>query len=745
MVAVADTFASSTSRRLLLRARPDLAFKRHRYHGRTYWVVKDPIALQYFRFQEEEYALLRWLDGRTSLDELKRRFEAEFRPQKIRVEELQQFVGMLHKSGLILSDAAGQGRQLWLRRRERTWKEWGGRLANLLAIRFRGIDPEPVLNWLYPKVRWCFTLPALVAALLLGLAAVLLVTVQFDVFQSKLPSFHQFFTAQNMIWMMLVLALTKVLHEFGHGLMCKHFGGECHEMGVMLLVLTPCLYCNVSDSWMLPNKWQRAAIGAAGMYFELVLASLATFVWWFTEPGLLHHLALSTMFVSSVSTVVFNSNPLLRYDGYYILSDVLEIPNLSQKANQALEHALSTVCLGTEPQEHPFLPERRRGLFALYAVASFAYRWFVMLSILLFLNSFLEPYKLKIVGQLLGVIAIGGLLVQPAIKVGRFFWVPGRTDQVKRARVLISLGVLAALVAVVCLLPIPHRVYSSLEVHPRGAQPIYAAAEARLEELLVEPGQRVARGDVLMRLSSADLDLEIAKLAGQRDEYLARLDSLRVQRFRDPAAQLQTPYIQESLAAVEDQLRQKQSDRERLIVTAPVDGTVLPPPLVPEPPPSDEQLHTWYGSPLSRRNLGAKFDKGTMLCQIGDPRQFEAILVIDQADIEFVDLNQDVAIKLDELPWETFRGRIREVARQEMRVSPQKLSNKSGGDLATKTDEAGIERPQSTSYQARVFPLDDPHERLRMGLLGRARIGVGWQTLGGWAWREFTRTFHFRL
>src|SRR5206468_11742270 len=146
--------------------------------------------------------------------------------------------------------------------------------------------------------------------------------------------------AKNWIYLGGTLAITKVIHEFGHGLSCKHFGGECHEMGVMLLVMTPCLYCNVSDSWMLPNKWHRAAIGAAGMYIELVMASIATFLWWFSEPGLLNNVCLAVMFVCSVTTLVFNANPLMRYDGYYILADLLEIPNLRQKAGQVLSRTL---------------------------------------------------------------------------------------------------------------------------------------------------------------------------------------------------------------------------------------------------------------------------------------------------------------------------------------------------------------------------------------------------------------------
>ena len=206
------------------------------------------------------------------------------------------------------------------------------------------------------------------------LSAALLIGVQFDDFQSKLPSFNAFFAAKNWLLLAAVLGCTKVLHEFGHGLSCKHFGGECHEMGVMLLVLTPCLYCNVSDSWMLPNKWRRAAIGAAGMYVEVVLASLCTWIWWFTEPGLLHYTCLNIMFVSSVSTILFNANPLLRYDGYYICSDLMEVPNLRQKSNQILTRKLSEYCLGMEQPEDPFLPQRNQWLFALYTVAAFLYR-----------------------------------------------------------------------------------------------------------------------------------------------------------------------------------------------------------------------------------------------------------------------------------------------------------------------------------------------------------------------------------
>ncbi|MDY0171104.1 MAG: PqqD family protein, partial [Thermoguttaceae bacterium] len=251
MATLADSLVSSSARRLPIRKRPDLSARRQTYLGRSYWVVKEPVGLNYYRFQDEEFAILNMLDGEVSLDEIKRRFEAEFPPQKITLEELQQFLGMLHRSGLVIASVPNQGRQLHKRRDERRRKEFIGAISNILCIRFKGFDPERILNWLYPKVAWAFNRWIFALSLMLMVSALTLLIVQFDVFRSRLPGFYQFFSPTNALLLALTLGVTKIFHEFGHGLTCKHFGGECHEMGVMILVLTPCLYCNVSDSWML--------------------------------------------------------------------------------------------------------------------------------------------------------------------------------------------------------------------------------------------------------------------------------------------------------------------------------------------------------------------------------------------------------------------------------------------------------------------------------------------------------------
>jgi len=745
MVTLNDSLLSSSARKSPIRKRPDLVARRQHYLGRSYWVVKDPIGLAYYRFHEEEYAILQWLDGQTSLDEIKERFEAEFPPQKITLEELQQFLGMLHRSGLVIADAQGQGRQLLKRRGERKRKEFLNAVSNILCIRFKGFDPERFLNWLHDGLDWLFAPWAVAFCCLLALSALTLVAVQFDVFQSKLPEFQQFFSIHNAFLLALVLGCTKVLHEFGHGLSCKHFGGECHEMGVMVLVLTPCLYCNVSDSWMLPNKWQRAAIGAAGMYVEVVLASICTFIWWFSEPGLLHNLCLNVVFISSVSTIIFNANPLLRYDGYYILADLTEIPNLRQKATSILSRKLGQWCLGLKPQEDPFLPQRNQIFFALYSIAAAIYRWFVALSICWFLYKLFQSYHLKFVGQLMVAMSLYGLFVMPLYQLGKFLWVPGRIDQVKKPHLYTTLGILVVAVAAFCLVPLPHSVVCILEVQARDAHPVYVDVAGNLASLDVKPGQRVVKDQTLAQLKNHDLNLEIAKLEGTLNEYRIRLVGLRQQSFRDRHAVAEIPAIQEAIKAAEDQLAEKKRDQERLCLKAPEAGMVLPPTLTPRRDDPEERLPTWSGTPLDPENLGAHLEQGTLFCQVGDPKRLEAVMVVDQADRNLIAKDQVVDIKLEGFPSVTLHGTVVEIAESELKVSPKRLSTKSGGELPTKTDtNTGIERPMSTSYQARA-PIDDPAGQYRLGLRGQARIHTKWISLGERLWRLLTHTFNFKL
>jgi putative peptide zinc metalloprotease protein len=537
-----------------------------------------------------------------------------------------------------------------------------------------------------------------------------------------------------------------VIHEFGHGLSCKHFGGECHEMGVMFLVLTPCLYCNVSDSWMLPNKWHRATIGAAGMYFELILASICTFLWWFSEPGMLNQLALSTMFVCSVSTVVFNANPLLRYDGYYILSDLTEIPNLRQKASQILNRKLGAWCLGLEEPDDPFLPQRNQVFFALYTVAASIYKWVVMFGILYFLYKVLEPYDLKIISQMLASVSVGSLVLVPLYKVGKFFYVPGRLHKVKRKNVYTTLSLLAVVAAFVFFVPLPYRVLCPLELKPRDAEAVYVQAPGVLQKIEVKTGQKVTKDQELGQMQSLPLDMEINELEGKIAQDEVKLEVLQARQFefRNSSAALAIPALQEALIAAKETLAQRRQDRDRLKLVAPIAGTVLSPPMVPKrPDPTNQQLPNWTGTPLEESNLGAYLEPPALYCQIGDPGKWEVNIVIEQDDIEFISEGQKVKVQFESLPGHTFNTEIIDIG-PEMEFTSRQLSSKGGGNLMSKQDETGAERPINTSYQARAA-IDDNSGLLTQGLRGNARISAEWQPIGKRAWRWFMRTFNFHM
>ena len=739
--------ASSSSRPLPLRVRLDLSAVQRTYQGRTYWVVKDPLNLKYYRFEEEEYRLLMMLDGEICPDEVKQNFDFQFAPQKISMRELYQLIGMLYRSGLLISDATDQGASLLKRADEKSSAQFRQSLTNVMAIRFKGFDPDGLLTALNPLTRHFFTWPVFAMVLLLWLASGALLFAQFETFLTKLPSIDEFFASKNWLWLAIVLGVTKVIHELGHGLACKRFGGQCHEMGAMLLVFTPCLYMNVSDSWMLKSKWQRAFIAAAGMYVELILAAIAVFIWWFSHPGIVNQIALNVIFVCSVSTLIFNANPLLRYDGYYILSDVLEIPNLRSKATKVLQDFIGSLCLGMPVSEDPFLPTRRRWLFGLYSVAAAAYRWLITFSIFWFVYRIFEPYGFKIVGQAIAVMAIWGLAGAPLVKLIKFFSIPGRTSAVKQTRLALTLCVLAAITVGVLLIPIPHHIYCSFKLQPANAVNVYAKVPGTLVQIYVEPNQQVQAGQPLVVLASADLNRQISQLASAEETAKSNLKlvSFVSSRSGNEGRGARLAESKALLASATVNLQQRLLDQRHLEITSPVSGFLLAPPRVKVEKNDNQSLRNWNGIPLEARNLGSWIKSQTLVGQVvPELDQYEAVLAIDQKDIEFVSQNQSVELQLNQLPLNLLRSEIINLAPVKMRQTPPALSSKHGGELLSVTSPEGKDVPQSTTYRVSV-DVTASGLGILPGGTGRAKIAVGSQTIGQRIWRVLCHTFHFEL
>ncbi|MBW3541033.1 MAG: hypothetical protein KY476_12240 [Planctomycetes bacterium] len=730
----------ATRRPVPLVRRRDLTAERITYQAVPYWVVKDPIALAYYRLQIEQYAVLELLDGERSLEDLRSRLQREFPTLRLSLKDLHELISDLHHKGLVYSLRSGQGAVLLDQRRQNRRRAFWRGVRSVLYIRLPGFDPQPMLARLYPLVRWMFTPWAAVFATLFVLFAWGLLFVHFGEFERRVPGFQQFFAWPNLVWLWATIGAAKLIHELAHGLACRHYGGECHEIGVAFLVFSPCLYCDVSDSWILRAKRKRILIGAAGMAIEVVLSAAAILLWWNTQPGLFNHLCLNVFFVTTITTVIFNANPLLRFDGYYILCDWLEIPNLRPKADRLLQRSFARYCLGIESPPDPFMPDRGRGWFVLYSIASALYRWFLVFSIIYALYHLMKPYGLQNLGLALGVFSALAIVAGMLASLWRMLAAP-RRKPMSRIRLAATLTVIGGLVTAGLMVPLPLSVEAPFVVEPVGVEHVYTTTPGRLVEVRVRPGDVVRKGDVLARLANFSREDDYRRLKSERDAQAVDVEIARA--LRDPGRER---LAQATCDALDEQLAEAALQLEQLTLRAPANGVVIAPPRVGAAADTKRggRLRRWTGTPLDEKNRGCHLAQRTHVLSIAPSESWQAVLVIDQLDREQFAPRRTVELQLEERPGEVYHGRIARVSDRHLEYPPPQLSNKFGGTLATQTDRHGNEQLAGAAWQALVA-LDDDGSLLRSGLRGRARFTVETRTAGQWAWRYLKQTLHFRM
>jgi putative peptide zinc metalloprotease protein len=728
---------SSIDRPLMLRLRPDVVTVPVEMAGARTWVVQDPLTLEHFQFSAEEYALLDMLRQPVSLAELQRAFGRQFPPQTITPQSIWGFLSRLHEAGLLISDAAGQGRELAERTQKERLRQWAFAWTRMLCIRFRGLDPDRFLTAAHQRLGWLFSRTMLVAAALLMLYAASLVVGHFGEFRARLPELSVLFDPRNLVWVLLAIGGVKVLHELGHAMACKLFGGQVHELGVMLLAFSPCLYCDVSDAWRLPNKWQRIFVSSAGVLVELAIASVATIVWWHSQPGLVNLVALDVMIVCSVSTLLVNGNPLLRYDGYYILSDLTESPNLWQRSRDVLR-SLATRWFWRKPQDaDPLVPARHRAWLAGYAVASKLYLSLVLVLIVWGLVHLLYPWHLQNVAYTLGFVLLGGVLVGPLTSAVRLAQNPVRRADLRQGRAAVVSAMALAVAIVVLAWPVSYYVRAPLVLLPADAARVYATVAGTLADAL-PPGAQVEPGQAIAQLENTDVELELARLRGKQELEQMRLAHLEALRGRDPEANDEIPAARATLADVTDRLAERRRDAERLTLVSHEGGTLIAAPIVEEAKPTGGRLPKWSGAILDRENRGGWVEPGTLVCLIGDPTRLSAVMLVDDAEAQRVEPGQTVRMQLDQLPGQVIEGTVVEVARRDAEATAAAAAERA--DLAPLLAGLVPAGPAATHYEVRV-EFEMPHQELVIGGRGEAKIAAERVTLARRMLRWLSRTF----
>jgi putative peptide zinc metalloprotease protein len=723
-----------------MQRRNDLTVENVTYQGIEYRVIKDPVSLEYYQLRPEQYEVMSLLDGARSYHDIRNLLQQQFPTLRIQYSDIQQLIQDLHRKGLIISNRTGQGLHILEQERERRHKQRFSALKNMLYVKLPGFDPEPIFNHLYPLVRWMFSPLFAAAAFTLVVSSWILLGIQFEEFQRRIPEFQQFFGWPNVLLLWLTMGMAKVIHELAHGLSCRRFNKECHEIGVAFLVFSPCLYCDVSDSWMLSNKWKRIVIASAGIFAEVFLSALAFLAWWMTEPGLLHHLCLNVFFVSTLTTVLFNANPLLRYDGYYILADLLEIPNLRAKADTLLRHAFARFCLGIELPKEPFMPQRRRLLFTLYSLVSALYRWFLVFAITVFLYRMLKPHGLQVLGVALGMASGAAILGTILFNLYKVITMP-RTKPIRIMPIAMTVLLLSVIGYGAFRVPLPQWVHSPCYVEPLGIRHIYTTAAGTLDSVYVQPGQSVRRGDVLIsQVDFIQLD-RIRELKTAHD-----IQEIEVEMSRALNNKAEMKLATGVLNGLKKQITDYEKRLKKLTIVAPHDGIVIEASAIRRlgDRVKRDRLRSWDGTPLDERNLGSYLSSRTHLMSIASDTSYEAILIVDQADRNELHVNQSIKIRLDDHPGETLHGSIQVIADRHLEDPPQMMSNKFGGPLQTLTDQSGRERCLDPSYAALVHFSELP--RLpAAGIRGWARIRTRDRTAVEWLVRYLRQTVRFRM
>ncbi|QDU28466.1 Putative peptide zinc metalloprotease protein YydH [Anatilimnocola aggregata] len=731
---------------LQVRMRPDLILEQSA-PGEA-WVVQDPLSLRYFHLRDEECALLRMLDGRLTLEELRQRFEVMFAPLQLTAAQLQAFLHRLHELGLLIVDAHGQGAVVARRYAAFRRKTLLLSLANPLAIRLPGVPAAAWVDWLYRRCRFLLTPTVLALCSLFVLGAAALIVVQWPEFWNRLPAAEAFFALDQGIWFLVALIAVKCLHELGHALALTHFGGKVHAVGVTLLLFSPALYCDVSDAWRLHPTWKRVVVSAAGMLVELVLAAAAVFLWRFSEPGLVHALSLRVLFICTVSTLLFNANPLIRGDGYYILSDLVKIPNLGQESRSALSQLAGELLLGWPKSDDQLSSPWRTIPLALYGALSLLYGWFLIGAILWFFTAMLRPHGLSSVAIALAAVVIGGATLPPLVSAGRMFLRRSRRPRVQRGRVTLSALVMLAIGLAIGLLPLPFHVSAPMWLEPAQPHNVYVTVPGIMSHQIA-PGTRVKRGESLAVLKNPQLEDQLTDLAAEAARHQLRLAQLRLLIGNDPSVGPLIPAEEKTLEDVRQRLKQAAEEAERLTLRAQRDGAVIEPASTPSTPEEGglTRLPAWSGSPLEPRNLGCLLEAGTLVCQIAEPEVVEASALIDQRDLPWVRKGQRVRLWVEQGPVHFCSGTIVDLARTDAKDLPPSLLAAlrvpDAAPASANPNRAAMEELSGGRilYQARIELDAAPSAPLRVGMLGRVRIAADWQTLGSRLWRTLQQTF----
>lgn len=596
-----QTFSESwyriANQRICLRTGVNVS--RQNYRGERWMVLEDPFSNQFFRMRPEAYEFIARLRPDRTVDEAWRECLDRHPDTAPGQQAVIQLLSQLYHANLLQYNIAADSAQLFERFKKRRQRETRAKLLSIMFMRIPLLDPDRFLVRTLPLVgKFIGVFGALLWFGVVGMA----LKVVIDNFDAAMEQTQSILSPNNLFLLYLGMVIVKTLHEFGHAYFCRKYGGEVHRMGIMLLVFTPIPFVDATSSWGFRSRWKRILVAAAGMIVEVFVAAIAVFIWARTGTGVWHNLAYNMMFVASVSTLLFNINPLLRFDGYYILSDLLEIPNLHQRAARHLKHLIEHYVFGVKKSESPARSRREAFWLTVFGILSNIYKVVVFTGILLFVAD-----RWLLLGLMMAALCVVSWFIAPICKLTNYLATSPKLERCRPRAVMASLAFFGVIILFLQFVPFPSHFRAPGALEARRYTSVVNEAQGSLAEILAEPGQAIKEGQPLFRLENREMDLAKAEAEARLREIDARI---RLSR-RDDIASLKP--LQSSRESALKELARIEDAIAELIVRARQDGIWVAP-----------GVEAYAGRWLIR---------GTSVGMLIDPSSFEFAATVSQTDV----------------------------------------------------------------------------------------------------------------
>ncbi|MGI9518917.1 MAG: efflux RND transporter periplasmic adaptor subunit, partial [Pirellulaceae bacterium] len=590
--------------------RKELGVDLRRHKDSLVAVIEDPVRSKFFQIGVTEYHFITLLDGQRTVQQIIEDMQSERGYEDFGEPAAQAIISWL--SSMNLLDAALNTQRLCQAAQAVENQRLMG-LLNPVSFRVNLVNPNKTLQKITPWLGWVFTPLALLAWLVTSVVAWILISSDYQRFCDAAVGI---LAPERWLWLLIVWVVLKIIHETAHGVACQKYGGDVPQAGLLILLLAPLAFVNVTSSWRFASRFKRMVVSAAGMYLELFVAFIAVIVWANTGSEWLSDLCYNVVVMAGISTVLFNANPLIRFDGYYLLADSLGVVNLYGKGQNWFGNRLRHFVFGF-PLDTNICPPSEIRVVAAYGICAFVWRIILSVSLLLVASTLLGGFGLVLA-------AVGGVfwIWMPLAMNFRKIRTAAATDPIdKRRLTLVSTGFVLLVLTCFCWLRAPATTRAPALVQFKDEQILRAATDGFVRQIHVADGERVDEGAVLLSLENPELLQELESL--KRSAESAAIQA-RIHRNRKEISLQQAELAK--LQSINEQIREKQAQVDQLILVAPFDGMVF----------SRELEHM----------KGAFVHQGDVLMHFADPGQKQILVSIGQQEIEAVKAQPDRPVRI---------------------------------------------------------------------------------------------------